>query len=90
MLVTVHALQFLKLYLLTRYEIALPEVTEHLVVTIMNVICEESNGRETNTKRCKESTLLLKQELLLFHREHYKSTMHESQVTNMAQVLLLM
>ena len=39
--ITVHTLQFLKLYLLTCYErgSAMPEVTEHFVVAIMNVIC---------------------------------------------------
>jgi len=63
LLITVHTLQFLKLYLLTCYENGspLPEITEHLVISIMNVICEESNGGVMTTRRCKETTLLLKQ-----------------------------
>jgi len=90
---TVHALQFLKLFLLTSYEQGVPlqEVTEHLVVTIMKVLCEESNGSETKTKGCKETTLHLKQELRLFHQQHYKPTMIDNQeklgFTNMTQLL---
>ncbi|KAH9258496.1 hypothetical protein BASA81_002998 [Batrachochytrium salamandrivorans] len=47
--ITVHALQFLKLYLLSCFEngVKLPLVTEHLVVSIMNVLCEESEHQET-------------------------------------------
>ncbi|KAH9253548.1 hypothetical protein BASA81_008595 [Batrachochytrium salamandrivorans] len=63
--ITVHALQFLKLYLL-RDRVKLPVVTEHLVVSIMNVLCGESEHQET--RGGKPATLLLKQELLEFHR----------------------
>ncbi|KAH9254068.1 hypothetical protein BASA81_007943 [Batrachochytrium salamandrivorans] len=47
--ITVHALQFLKLYLLSCFEngVKLPLVTEHLVVSIMNVLCEESERQES-------------------------------------------
>ena len=49
--ITVHTLQFLKLYLLTCYEggSTILEVTGHFAVAIMNVICEESNGVRRRT-----------------------------------------
>ncbi|KAH9258616.1 hypothetical protein BASA81_003118 [Batrachochytrium salamandrivorans] len=108
--ITVHALQFLKLYLLSCYEdgvetgvetgvedgVKIPVVTEHLVVSIMNVLCEESERQEsghqeTRGRRCNSDTLLLKQKLLEFHREHYKLTMTDPKeklgFTNKAQLL---
>ncbi|KAH9257656.1 hypothetical protein BASA81_004105 [Batrachochytrium salamandrivorans] len=101
--ITVHALQFLKLYLLSCFEngVKLPLVTEHLVVSIMNVLCEESERQEserqesghqeTRGRRCNSDTLLLKQKLLEFHREHYKLTMTDPKeklgFTNKAQLL---
>ncbi|KAH9256418.1 hypothetical protein BASA81_005332 [Batrachochytrium salamandrivorans] len=91
--ITVHALQFLKLYLLSCFEngVKLPLVTEHLVVSIMNVLCEESEHQETRGRRCNPATLTLKQKLLEFHREHYKLTMTNPReklgFTNKAQLL---
>ncbi|KAH9252222.1 hypothetical protein BASA81_009824 [Batrachochytrium salamandrivorans] len=91
--ITVHALQFLKLYLLSCFEngVKLPLVTEHLVVSIMNVLCEESEHQETRGRRCNPATLTLKQKLLEFHREHYKLTMTDPKeklgFTNKAQLL---
>ncbi|KAH9247237.1 hypothetical protein BASA81_015180 [Batrachochytrium salamandrivorans] len=101
--ITVHALQFLKLYLLSCFEngVKLPLVTEHLVVSIMNVLCEESERQEserqesghqeTRGRRCNPATLTLKQKLLEFHREHYKLTMTDPKeklgFTNKAQLL---
>ena len=94
--ITVHVLHFLKLYLLNCYEnlTPLPVVTEHLVVTIMNVICEESEhdgGDDVECKRGKVETKMLKQDLLAFHRAHYKPTMTDSNeklgFTNMLQLL---
>ncbi|KAH9260576.1 hypothetical protein BASA81_001043 [Batrachochytrium salamandrivorans] len=96
--ITVHALQFLKLYLLSCFEngVKLPLVTEHLVVSIMNVLCEESERQEsghqeTRGRRCNPATLTLKQKLLEFHREHYKLTMTNPReklgFTNKAQLL---
>src|SRR5580765_5329765 len=60
--ITVHALQFLKLFLITRYEdgAPLPTVTEHLVLNIMKVICEDGQDDETESKRGKEATKQLK------------------------------
>ncbi len=90
--ITVHALQFLKLYLLDRFEraAALPMVTEALVVSIINVLCEESESKEP-IARGKASTIQLKQELLAFHREHYKPTMADPEVklgfTNKTQMM---
>ena len=51
--ITVHALQFLKLYLLACFEsdAKLPVVTEHLVVSIMNVLCEESEQKTSKRDR---------------------------------------
>ncbi|KAH9252966.1 hypothetical protein BASA81_009122 [Batrachochytrium salamandrivorans] len=66
-------------------------VTEHLVVSIMNVLCEESEHQETRGRRCNPATLTLKQKLLEFHREHYKLTMTNPReklgFTNKAQLL---
>ena len=49
--ITVHALRFLKLYLLAYYGRGdkLPVVDKDLVVSIMNVLCEE-NGAQGNER----------------------------------------
>lgn len=47
--IAIHAMQFLKLYLLACFEsgVRLPVVTQHLVVSSMNVLCEKSQHQET-------------------------------------------
>ncbi|NBX51676.1 hypothetical protein EBT25_17515, partial [bacterium] len=75
-------LQFLKLYLLHKYDTnsTLPTVDEVLLLNIMKVICEDSvehGGEETKKqgRPPKAETVVLKTTLLAFHREHYKPTM---------------
>ncbi len=90
--ITVHALQFLKLYLLDQFErgTMIPMLTESLVVSIINVLCEESESKEP-TARGKATTIQLKQDLLAFHRNHYKPTMADPEVklgfTNKTQMM---
>ncbi|KAH9257611.1 hypothetical protein BASA81_004060 [Batrachochytrium salamandrivorans] len=52
---------------------------------------QESGHQETRGRRCNSDTLLLKQKLLEFHREHYKLTMTDPKeklgFTNKAQLL---
>jgi hypothetical protein len=71
--IVIHALQFLKLYLLHHYETnnhILPEIDKVLILNVMKVVCGE---KHTNIgKPPKKETIELKDKLTAFYMEHYK------------------
>jgi transcription termination factor NusB len=74
----IHTLQFLKLYLLHKYDLDkenLPKVTRSFVVNIIKVIANNSGDTKKSLVGAKEETLVLEADLTLFHNEYYKPTM---------------
>jgi len=71
--IVIHALQFLKLYMLHHYETnnnILPDIDKVLILNVMKIVCGE---KHTNTgKPPKRETIELKDKLTAFYTEHYK------------------
>lgn len=78
--ITVHSLQWMKLYLLHTYNqdrASLPTIDKRFVVAVMKTICESpTSGRKRN-----QDTEELMTRLQRFHDEHYLPTMHGEKIT---------
>ena len=90
--ITIHTLNFLKLYLIRQHktEGKIQKVDHDLVINIMKVICEESGGKKDNRgAKPTAKTLELKNKLRYFHRKYYKPTMIQEAIsyTNMGNIL---
>lgn len=73
--IVIHTLQFLKLYLLDYYENnngSLPVISKELINNTMKVVCGEKE--EKRGKPPKQETVLMKEKLTAFYKEHYLPT----------------
>ena len=73
--IVIHTLQFLKLYLLDYYENnngSLPVISKELINNTMKVVCGEKE--EKRGKPPKQETVLMKDKLTAFYKEHYLPT----------------
>ena len=73
--IVIHTLQFLKLYLLDYYENnhgSLPIVSKELINNTMKIVCGEKE--EKRGKPPKQETVLMKDKLAAFYKEHYLPT----------------
>ena len=73
--IVIHTLQFLKLYLLDYYENnngSLPIISKELINNSMKVICGEKE--EKRGKPPKQETVIMKDKLTAFYKEHYLPT----------------
>ena len=86
--ITIHTLQFLKLYLLDCYDkqLKLPRLNQSFILAIMKIICKPPS--KTGGALLKEETKILKDILSSFYQEHYQSFMHdEISYINLGNVL---
>jgi len=70
-MITIHTLQFLKLY--TLYEMndcTIPVIDKVLIMNVMKVVCGERITKQG--KPPKKETVVLKEKLTAFYEEHYK------------------
>lgn len=76
--IVIHALQFLKLYLLDYYETnnSLPVIDKTLINLCMKIQCNES----TRGKKPSEKTQELKNNLKEFHKKHYSNLMQDEEL----------
>ena len=73
--IVIHTLQFLKLYLLDYYENnngSLPIISKELINNTMKVVCGEKE--EKRGKPPKQETVVMKDKLTAFYKEHYSPT----------------
>ena len=73
--IVIHTLQFLKLYILDYYENnngSLPVISKELINNTMKVVCGEKE--EKRGKPPKQETVLMKEKLTAFYKEHYLPT----------------
>jgi hypothetical protein len=73
--IVIHTLQFLKLYLLDYYENnngSLPVISKELINNTMKVVCGEKE--EKRGKPPKQETVIMKDKLTAFYKEHYSPT----------------
>ena len=79
--IVIHTLQFLKLYLLDYYEHnngSLPVISKELINNTMKVVCGEKD--EKRGKPPKQETVLMKEKLTAFYKEHYLPTMQNDPI----------
>jgi hypothetical protein len=79
--IVIHTLQFLKLYLLNYYENnngSLPVISKELINNTMKVVCGEKE--EKRGKPPKQETVLMKDKLTAFYKEHYLPTMQNDPI----------
>ena len=87
----IHALQFMKLYLLYLYneKIEFPEIDKNFVVSVIKLIYDQSNEKSTNHGNLKEENVELNKELRKFYRKYYKETIFGDEKfdgTNMSDI----